>query len=386
MKHITQLLRLACIGGLLSAASFSCKKNGINGNLPTSTSLIADSLADRLQFANAKRKTGTAPKGASGASLKISFKDTLYLADHVQLPIKFLHMDTTQNVSGVFIQVQAAVIGGPVNATYYYDVPEVPILDSSDTVSVIMIGFNPASLKVPVSFNITITPHNSSGTPLAQSVKTIKVVEHTTDPKGNTGTCGLVSKATETWEWVMSYMEKSTFTSTPQSVFGENGQIIKGSCCAGYSVYGICPGKREPNAYLHFNTFYQIAREELSFYSNGRYDRRTVERGANPLPDSSNFCLPFEGRVKTFLTETNYTGIYTTSPGGIMPDIQQLGDSQRLSMLPEFSSGGGFGNPGGVIHYLDCRSLVLIQQDLEGFGQHLYKIYQRSAVEKWFEF
>ena len=47
---------------------------------------------------------------------------------------------------------------------------------------------------------------------------------------------------------------------------------------------------------------------------------------------------------------------------------------------------GGYGNGGGVIHYLNCNSLVLIQQDLEGFGQHLYKIYHSSIFEKWYEF
>jgi hypothetical protein len=50
----------------------------------------------------------------------------------------------------------------------------------------------------------------------------------------------------------------------------------------------------------------------------------------------------------------------------------------------------GFGNSGGVIHYLDCTTgvLVLIAVDPEGFGQHLYKVYQRKkfSARPWYPF
>lgn len=387
MKPILSIFKHACLTIFCATLLFSCHKTDTAenpGNPQTTAS--ADSLSNRLQFINSIKKQGTIPQGPSASSLKISFEDTLYLVDQVKIPVKFLHMDTTQNVSGIFLQV-GAVVGGSL-ASYYYDVPEAAVVDSSDTVSVIMIGIDPTNLKLPVSFNITITPYNSSGQPIDQAVRPVKIVEHTTDPKGKRGACGLVTAQNETWDWVMSYMEKSTFTSTPEKIFGADGQNINGSCCNGVSLYGICPGERDPNTHLHFNTFYQIAGEQLSFFDDLGFERRTVERGANPLPDSSNFCSSFEGRVSPFLNETFYSGHYTVTPVNLPPDLQQYHDSLQLRLTTESTipQGGGYGNGGGIIHYLDCQSLVLIQVDLEGFGQNLIKIYRTGIFEKWFEF
>ena len=118
------------------------------------------------------------------------------------------------------------------------------------------------------------------------------------------------------------------------------------------------------------------------------FSGRTVERGANPLPDSSNFCDPFEGRVNPYLNETLYHGNYTIVPVMVPQDLQSLHDSLGLLLQTTITDpkGGGYGNGGGIIHYLDCRSLVLIQVDPEGFGQHLFKIYKSNISKRWFEF
>ena len=301
MKYVVKPLKFICTVIACSSIISSCHKTDTVQPPPVNTgnsSASADSLSDHLQFVNAKKIQGTIPAGAQASSLKISFKDTLYLTDQVKMPVKFLHEDTTQNVAGIYIQVQG-LIGGSF-ASYYYDVPEVQELDSSDTVSVIMIGIDPTDLQVPLSFNVTITPYDDEHHPIKQTDETIEVVKHTSDPKGKGG-CGLDNRLNETWDWVMSYMEKSDFTSTPEKIWGADGQDILGSCCDGnISIYGTCPGVRLPNRSLHFNTFYQIAGEQITFYDGGQFDRRTVERGANPLPDSSNFCDPFEGRVRTY--------------------------------------------------------------------------------------
>jgi len=372
---------------------FSCHKkeipptpaNPTNPNNPQAF-VSADSLSDRLQFTGAIKKTGTIPKGPAGSGLKISFGDTLFLVDRVKIPIKFLHTDTTKNVSGIFLQVQA--LQGGSFASYYYDVPELAAADSSDSVSIVMIGFDPTNLSLPTSFNIIITPYNSSHLPIDSAVKPVKIVEHKTNPKGTSGKCGLVNPQNETWDWVMTYRENSTFAYTPETAFGSDGQYIGGSCCGGFSVYGICPGERQPNSRLHFNTFYQIAREELSLFDDGGFERRTVERGANPIPDSSDFCGVLEGRVRPFLTEVFYSGHYTVEPAVLPPSVKDLHDSLVLILNTETSTpkNSGFGNGGGIIHYLDCRSLVLISPDPEGSNQTLVKIYHSAIFEKWIEF
>jgi len=391
MKPFPSLSRIIRLGLFCVVVLFSCHKvsnetDPGNPQNPPQSSLSSDALSDHLQFDNGVKHQGSAPQGPSGSSLKISFEDTLFLADRVKMPVKFLHMDTTQNVSGIFLQVQAVVNGS--FASYYYDVPEVPIVDSSDTVSIILIGFDPTDVKSPTSFNIRIIPYNKDHQPIDEAVKPVKISPHHVNPNGSNGSCGLVTAQNETWDWVMSYMMKGTFTATPETIFGGDGQFVNGSCCNGFSVYGFCPGTRTTNARLHFNTFYQIAGEQLSFFDDKGFERRTVERGANPLPDSSDFCLPFEGRVSNFLSETFYEGHYVVTPANLPSDLQDYHDSLALQMTtesttPQFS---GYGNGGGIIHYLDCRNLVLIGVDPEGFGQHLVKIYQTGIFEKWFEF
>src|SRR5882672_536309 len=78
----------------------------------------ADSVSNHLQFLSVNKIHGQIPQGPTGGSMKISFKDTLYLVDQVKIPIKFLHLDTTQNVTGVFIHVEG-LLGGSFGATDY---------------------------------------------------------------------------------------------------------------------------------------------------------------------------------------------------------------------------------------------------------------------------
>lgn len=392
MRSFLSLANRSLIAAVCMLSLFSCHKKELDpepqpgpGN-GGQTSLAPDSLSDRLQFNSATKIQGTIPTGGTPGSLKISFGDTLFLVDQVKMPIKFLHTDTTKNVAGIFLQVMGATGGS--FAHYYYDVPELALADSSDSISIVLVGIDPTNLSLPSTFNVIITPYNSAHQPIDSAVKPVKIVDHKTNHKGKGSKCGIVNPQNETWDWVMSYREKSDFTSTPETVFGAEGQYIGGSCCGGLSVYGFCPGEHVPNSRLHFNTFYQIAGEQLSFFDNGDFERRTVERGANPIPDSSDFCGVFEGRVRPFLTEVFYSGHYTLESVTLPPDLQDLHDSTALVMTTETTTpkNSGFGNGGGIIHYQDCRSLVLIGVDPEGFGQNLVKIYQSAIFEKWIEF
>jgi hypothetical protein len=396
MKSLIMLFRIFILAMLCTGITLSCRKTGSNENPPNpgggGSNPTADSLSNHLTFLKATKKQGLIPKAPSASSLKVSFEDTLFLADQVKGPIKFQHLDTSQNVAGIFLQVDA-LIGGPLEASYYYDIPEVPQLDSSDTVSVILVGIDPTGIKLPLSFNVTIVPYNSSGQPIAQAVRPVKIIEHTTDPKSN-NSCGLVLPTGEVWDWDFSYIQSPQldFYSNPDKVWGGEGQDILGSCCNGISIYGNCPGVTLPNTSLHFDTYYQIMSEQLIFNDDGTYFRKTTEIGTTPLPDSSNFCDPFAGLVHPFLNTTLFFGNYTVTPATIPPDLQNYHDSLKLSLqiISVTPKGGGFGNPGGIIHLLNCKTgdLRLIQVDLEGFQQHLYKFYKRKSVliDKWFKF
>jgi hypothetical protein len=404
MKVTVQFARFISIIFCFSIVMIACKKNEPtsnppnnppNGNNNNGGTATADTVSNHLQFFSANKIPGQIPKGPTGGSMKISFRDTLYLVDQVKIPIKFLHLDTTQNVTGVFIQV-AGLLGGSFSATDYYDVPEIQAIDSaSDTVSIILIGIDPANLKLPLDFNITITPHNSSGQPIVQVTRPVKIVEHKTDPTGQQGSCGVVLPSSKYWDWNCSYIISKTpgkdfdFFDDPNKVFLSNGQMIAGSCCAGTSVYGICPRERKPNRSLHFATPYQIFEERLIFYDAGNFFRLTSEDAPIPLPDKSDFCAGGEGVIKENINNTTYGGDYSVHPATLPPDLQSLfHDSLGLSLLQTSSSGGGYGNGGGIIHELDCTAgiMVLIGVDPEGFGQHLYKIYIARFVDdiKWY--
>jgi hypothetical protein len=368
----------------------------------TTGTVGADSLSDHLQFVNAVKKQGNIPVGPANSSLKTSLKDTLYLLDQLQQPVKFLHTDTTKNITGVFLQVSVGLIGGPVNATYYYDVPETPELSVSDTVSEIMIGIDPTGYNPPLSFNITMVPYDQDGNPIAQAIRPVKLVKHTNDPNGTGGSCGLVLPFGQYWDWEVSYSTPKPpakqFFSDPDEVYGKEGQMIKGSCCSGTSVYGICPKETQPNKSLHFATYYQIADETLTFFNDGTYLRTTKELGANPIPDSSNFCGTGEGIIKAFTHNTTYTGTYSIEPATLPADLinepKYKNDNSRIFIQTSVSTpaSSGFGNGGGIIHWIgDCNAgwLFLIQVDPEHFGNHLFKSYQKrtnTIFDRWYAF
>jgi len=407
MKSIVQFTRLILMFFLFTLFVIACKKNespSNQGNPPSNNNnnnnngaSDLDSVSNHLQFFSANKLKGTIPTGPSGTSLKISIKDTLYLVDQVKIPIKFLHMDTTQNVSGIFLQV-VGLTGGSFSATSYYDVPEVAAVDStSDTVSLIMIGIDPIGLKLPIDFNVIITPHNSSGQPLAQVTKPVKIVAHKADPTGSQGTCGVVLPNSKYWDWNCSYILSSPstgekdfhFFDDPNTEFLSGGQMIGGSCCNGVSVYGTCQGEHQPNRKLHFATPYQIFEERLIFYDAGNFFRLTSENAPFPLPSQSDFCAGGEGVVQANINNTTYGGDFAVVPVTHLPlGLEQYHDSLALQLNTTSSSGGGYGNGGGIIHELDCTAgiMILIAGDPEGFGQNLFKIYVARFVDdiKWY--
>src|SRR5262249_43420417 len=137
------------------------------------------------------------------------------------------------------------------------------------------------------------------------------------------------------------------------------------------------------NRTLHFATYYQITHERFIFDELGGYFRLTSEENPAPLPASSNFCAGGEGVIDPHLSNVSYNGTYTITSATIPVDLQLWKDSLQLNLLQTSSSGGGFGNGGGIIHQLDCThgDLVLIQPDLEGFGQHLFRVYKARFPE-----
>ena len=352
-----------------------------NVNLPGATSTNADSLSDHLLFDAVTKRSGIIPSGPpSNGSIQISIKDTLYLVDQLPRVIKFRHIDVTKNVSGVFIQV---LINGSAS-TFYYDVPELKNMSSSDTISVITIGINPADLRKPQTAEIKIVPYDKNKQPIVQITRPLKVDEKRVD-LSTANSCGLDLGPTMYWSWECSFTPDNidAFFNTPGKVHSPEGQDIQGSCCNGFTRYPTdCPGDTAGvfRRRLHFATYYQINFETFQFFGSGTFLRVTEEDSPVPLPAQSNFCAGGNGLILPSIKDTRYNGNWTISRSVIPPNKPTWlpgSDSLQLTLRTTSSIGTGFGNPGGIIHQLDCKmgSLVLVQLSREGSNGHLIKVY-----------
>jgi hypothetical protein len=398
MKLATSLKQLACVVVLAITTIPSCHKKDLSPQEPVRPggSNSIDTISNHLRFIKSTRKQGSIPHGPANPSLKISFEDTLYLIDAIPRAVKFLH-DKNANVAGVYLQVTS--LNGTTAASHYYEVPEAKDMEDNDTVSVIMIGIEPQGLELPLDFDITITPYDRNGQPLAEAVKPGKIEEPKNDPQPAGNGCGLVLPPGDRWEWEVTYAmningsREFDFYNQPGKVFGAGGENIEGSCCSGKSFWPeFCPGKREHNQQLNFATYYKIDFETIRFHSNGTYLRQTMEDSPIPLPAESNFCGGGAGKVRESLKHTIYEGDWTLRPVTLPPDLRLYStwDSLQLEMRGTGGTGTGYGNPGGVIHQLDCENgwLTLIQLDREGGRRHLFKFYthKKAGEPLWYPF
>lgn len=383
MKHLKRILFFFLIIAMSAIAIFSCNKTtpdspDIPGNEePVDTTGLAG-IFGQFDFFNAEKVVGEIGVNTSNTSLKKSFEDTLNLFEDLQMPFKFLHEDTLLNVEGVFISYD----GSP----FYYDVPELQESKSNDTVSMFTMGFKPVSGNLPAVFKITITPYIKSKKPVAQ-FKTHVNVKRPGDIDVN-GFCGLLPDLTEYWDWELSYVPNENghidFINYPLKVWGEVGQQISGSCCGKSpnrtSIYGICPGADSANRSLHFNTFFGYPYEHFFFYKDGLFDRQTAQVAGKPDLNNSDWCTMY-AKTDTSISLVKYIGDWSVTIRNISPGMRvKYSTREYLSLLTTKTDGGlGYGNPGGFIHILDCGgNLWLIQPDMEGGSQHLYKYYKRK--------
>lgn len=337
---------------------------------------------------------------SGGSSLKISFKDTLYLLDEVKRPIKFLHEDTTKNVAGAYVQVHRSFTGSTnvvIDASYYYDVPEIPEMADNDSVSVILVGVDPTGLLnpsgvppagAPFIFDVTIIPYDKNGQPLGSTTRPVKIADQNINPTA--GVCGLVLPDGQYWHWDLTLIEDPNsdglvFYNDPDKKWGPNGQFINGCCIDGKSSYNInCSGDTAHYRSLRFKTFFVYQDEVLQFFSSGEYHRNTVELHSLPAPDESDFCGSGTGVVHWKEYNVFYLGNWSVN----QLTTRFQGDSLNLTLVTKDKVGGsGYGRSGGIIHQLDCNTLVLIQRDREGQSRHEVSFFIRrhtSEEDGWY--
>jgi hypothetical protein len=373
---------------LAAVLFFSCRKTSDQENTggpdddTTKVAVNADTISNHLRFKSARKITGTIPKGPAGSSLKISFKDTLYLVDKWKLPIEFLHEDTTKDVAGAYIQVHA----GSTGSTFYYDVPEVTDIATNDTVSMILVGIDPQGLEnisgVPPAggappFEVTIVPHDSTGQTLGEITVPVEISEPTADLKGE---CGLLTKEGEAWYWSMSFIPNTgdpfgeeLFFNAPHKVWGSGGQRIFGCCHGGATSEYTANCADKDKASLMFRTFFNWPNELYKFFEDGTYAGLTEFISADPYPKESNFCGVANGVVKEDFDRSFLEGTWTLSSNSV---LTTLGTS-----TPQ--AGSLAAKPDGIIDLVSCRLLIIVQPDREGGGRDLVKFYTRVTPGSW---
>lgn len=359
---------------------------------PPVTDIGADIVSDHFTFFTATKQQGNSPAGGSTRSLQISIRDTLHLAGSLPRSVRILHRDTTQNVSGVWIQVRTSASTGGL-ASYHYDVSELEDLEKNDTLSAIMIGMDPQGLELPLTFDVKITPYDKHNVPLGEKIVPVRLDKPKKDLQG----CGPGLPAGEHWQWFASYVQGDTqfdFENYPGKAFSSGGADIEGSCCNGNTRWpDFCIGEYQHNRTLHFSTYYTIKFEVFSLLSNGSFMRSTLEDSPVPWPAGSDFCAGGEGMTQESLKLTDYDGTWEVLPVNIPANAHASlkDDTHELRLITTGSSGTGYGNPGGVIHQLDCDKgyLTLAQVNAGGsFANPIWKFYlrHRNGEPTWYQF
>jgi hypothetical protein len=399
MKEVKALLKFLAAMSVSGLLLFACT-NPIDpspdpdpGNSDPATVEELDNIFIQFRLSSAAVKiAGHAPTSSGSSGLKFNIKDTLRLIEGVDIPIRFLHTETT-DVKGVYIQV----VGGSFSSTHYYDLPEIAESEESDTVSIVMLDFEiddelPGVPPAGAPFEIELTPHGPDGTPLGQVTVPV-VVENFNNSANSPEPCGL---STGQWVWEESYIPKNpddgtyNFFNSPNKVWGLIGQLINGCCIDGVSAYGATCLNADPKfeRTLNFQTFFNYREEAFIFSDDGTFVRFTSQFNANPFPEESDFCGGSQGLVKEVLNNVTYFGNWTTQNFPLPEGLNKYyATADYLTLQTTSSTGFGYGNPGGIIHQLSCDYLILIQLDNEGGGRNLFKVYRRiSSPEdlKWY--
>lgn len=373
MKRFYQSLTAMSILVFFLSMVHSCRKNSNTPEEPgnNTNTAKADTISNHLMFMDVEKKQGTVPGGPSASSLKLSFKDTIYLTDAL-IPIKFLHEDTTKNVAGAWVQVS---IGGAVSL-YYFDVAELPDAAENDTVSTILVGIGTEGLVEPgvppaggelSETTIKIVPYDKNGEALAEITRPVDISSPSTNATGN---CGLVGGS---FIWEMSYTMNG-FRNTPEKLWGLGGQEIQGCCTNGISAYtpNCAPENKRS---LNFQTFFCWPRERWIFLEGGGYTGISDHISTTPEPASSNFCGDGPGLVLESFKVRFPEGTWSV-------------DASDNLLLRAITTGGSTASPNGKIFSLKCIYLIVTVPDGETGDEAgtLYKFYMRNypGQPRWY--
>lgn len=329
----------------------------------------ADPIMNAFSFTSATKINGKVPEVDNTSLIKMAGGDTLYAMAGVNNIIRISH-PASKLLSGIFMAVEGS--------TFYYEV-EKDDEEQSDTVSVVMIGFDPEEVDGTAHVPIQLTAYDENKQPI-DIIERILTIEDPSDP--NPAGCGLLEDGDTTyvqvlsggwiWEWtvVLDYNDQPVVINAPlRSYITEQTHY---GCCE----ESACPALViDPNTHIaewkydsemSIVTRYAIEREYFNFFQNGTFHRFTWEFQSALDPEATDYCTGQPAMVNR-REDVYYYGVHDYVEG-----------NTRISYAIthadcEDQSFCGYGSRGGQVT-VTCHNL-LITAGTE--GQKEMRMYRR---------
>jgi len=222
MQEFKNLINYLCYGfivGFLAIASCNEVENPGIDEPDNSTELNANEIQSSIILQDARTKEGNIPPPSDMTVLKNS-RDSLWFLDGLKNRIRILHPDKgfVSGSTHFYIQVEGA--------DKYLETKAVEE-ESNDSIAVFYMEFDSDGFEPPLSFNITIAPHDGSGVPIDHLEMPVEIEE-----KGG-GSCS-PSSPNPDWDWIYTYSEGKFFPAPGYGYITEAS--VNGCCMEGYTV------------------------------------------------------------------------------------------------------------------------------------------------------
>ena len=341
--------------------------NGSPGNGDDISPAKADAVLETFSFSSATEKTTGRPPTVSNTSLiRTSTKDTIYTMPGVKDMFRISHPASTK-IKGIYF--------GSAVSTFYYNIP-VDTEEKSDTVSIIFFEIDPESIEDEISSGSTsvpleITAYDENNTPI-DIIERIMTIE-----KPSANGCDILDH-TWFWEWtvVFNHQEEAVKVNCSDERYPNN--FTYQDCCLG-SVH--CPkydAYQQPiyDVNLEISLFYSIAAEWFQFYSDGLFERQTIEYESyisNPGENPATFDpCKWEPSVSTRTETVTYWGTHSYVPGSNTLSYTITDDT-----CPPNEFGCGFGGSLAGAEIISTCHQMLISRGLE---QKTVRMFKRGSA------
>lgn len=282
----------------------------------------ANTIQSGFIFNNVSAIQGKIPTSASQEDLKLD-RETLYLAEGIKNRVQILYPSGAfSGFSAVYIQVAGA--------DEYLDVmPDET--ESSDTIGVIYIEFDPGDMELPLSFDIKIVPHDDGGNPIDPFEREVVVEKKGDDACTPAGPSGVGN-----WFWLWTVF--GDYYAAPGLPVGTVAST-NGCCIEGFSVDCIANAIPEEEwISLDYAAYLMTNLEYISFSDDGTMAGQLIEQTQNLDYSESDFCTGEAAYVRN-TSENFFWGEYEYLPAQRQVIFNTIESTQREICFEEL---GGF--------------------------------------------